>query len=104
MAHDWPGNVRELENALEYATIVEKGPVIGPSSLPQRLSGPGGEAPAPSLRDKLNVFERQVLLETLLRANWACKPAAAALGIDARNLSYFLRKHNLSRGVGAGRQ
>jgi hypothetical protein len=38
-----------------------------------------------SMRDKLNVFEKQILLETLGRSNWARKPAAAALGIDARN-------------------
>jgi PAS domain S-box-containing protein len=102
MEHDWPGNVRELENAIEYATLVEKGSVICPLSLPGRLSGSAGtrgaeSPPAPSMRDKLNVFEKQILLETLVRSNWARKPAATALGIDARNLSYFLRKHNLSR-------
>ena len=101
MAHDWPGNVRELENAIEYATLVERGSVIRPCSLPGRLPSAGGrgaESPAePSMRDKLNVFEKQILTETLVRSNWARKPAAAALGIDARNLSYFLRKHNLSR-------
>ena len=102
MEHDWPGNVRELENAIEYATLVEKGSIIRPSSLPGRLPGSAGarsaESPAvPSMRDKLNVFEKQILLETLVRSNWARKPAAAALGIDARNLSYFLRKHKLSR-------
>ena len=36
--HDWPGNVRELENAMEHAVIVEKGPVILPSSLPMNLA------------------------------------------------------------------
>jgi transcriptional regulator with PAS, ATPase and Fis domain len=99
--YDWPGNVRELENAIEYAVIIEKGDVIRVSSLPATLTAKRGSDRSDgivdlSLRDKLKVLERQILLDTLARYNWAKKEAAARLGIDARNMSYFLRKHNLS--------
>lgn len=104
--HDWPGNVRELENAMEHAVIVEKNPVILPSSLPMDLakSRPAkddSELPAEmGLRDKLILLERQILLDTLLRTHGVKKHTAAMLGIDARNLPYLLRKHRVGNEFG----
>lgn len=102
--HNWPGNVRELENAVEYVAIVEKDPIVSPTSLPMNLTksrevdnDPKLSA-KPGLREKLNLFERQILLEALLRANWVKKQAAVMLRIDPRNLPYLLRKHHLSEG------
>lgn len=100
--YEWPGNVRELENAVEHAVIVEKGPVMLPSSLPMNLThARDGENASElqtemGLREKLNLLEKQILLETLGRTNGIKKQAAALLGVDARNLPYLLRKHNLS--------
>jgi two-component system, NtrC family, response regulator AtoC len=97
--HDWPGNVRELENAVEHAVIVQTGQVILPSSLPMNLakSCDGGGTPERStelgLRKQLNLLEKQILLDTLLRAHGIKKQAAAMLGIDPRNMPYLLRKH-----------
>lgn len=99
--HDWPGNVRELENAVEHAVIVEKGPVILPSSLPMNLcksssiKDDSNFSAEVGLREMLILFERQILLDTLLRAHGIKKHTAAMLGIDARNLPYFLRKHHV---------
>ena len=101
--HDWPGNVRELENAVEHAVIVEKGQVVLPSSLPMNLtkSCDGEVTPEHStelgLREQLNLLEKQILLDTLLRAQGIKKQAAAMLGIDPRNMPYLLRKHRLVR-------
>lgn len=103
--HDWPGNVRELKNAVEHAVIVEKGSVISPASLPMNLTrsremeNDAQLVTELGLRDKLNLFEKQILLETLLRANWIKKQAAAMLGIDPRNLPYLLRKHHVGEDV-----
>jgi two-component system response regulator AtoC len=102
MVHDWPGNVRELENAIEHAVIVEKNPAVLPSSLPMNLTKPhtakvnSDLSIELGLRDKLNLLERQIILDTLMRANWIKKRAADMLRIDARNMPYLLRKHNLS--------
>ena len=104
--HDWPGNVRELENAMEHAVIMEKGPVILPSSLPMNLakSGPAKDDSKLSaemgLREKLTLLERQILLDTLLRAHGVKKHTATMLGIDARNLPYLLRKHRVGSEFG----
>lgn len=102
MHYEWPGNVRELENAVEHAVIVGKGPVIYPSDLPSKLTLHGKlqenqDFPKElSLRDQLNLFEKQIIQNALRRANGVKKKAAAMLHIDPRNFPYLLRKHNLN--------
>ena len=101
LQYDWPGNVRELENAVEHAVIVEKGPAIRPSSLPMNLAQSGAmegapePAVEPGLREKLNLLEKEILLEALSRAQGIKRQAAAMLHVDPRNLPYLLRKHDL---------
>lgn len=105
LQYDWPGNVRELENAIEHAVIVEKGPAIRPSSLPTNLAESGAmeSAPEPAvepgLREKLNLLEREILLEALSRAHGIKCQAAAMLRVDPRNLPYLLRKHHLGENI-----
>ena len=102
MQYDWPGNVRELENALEYAVIVGKGSVILPCTLPANITMNGtlGEADCgslePGLRERLNLLEKQIILDVLTRAKGVKKHAAEMLQIDPRNFPYLLRKHDLS--------
>jgi transcriptional regulator with GAF, ATPase, and Fis domain len=98
-AYPWPGNVRELENAVEHALVVEVEDRIQSRSLPARIQdhtrerGTGrGHGP----RERVNVFERQVILDTLRETNWVRRRAARALGIEPRNFSYFLRKHDIT--------
>jgi transcriptional regulator with GAF, ATPase, and Fis domain len=102
MKHDWPGNVRELENAVEHAVLVEKSLVISLSSLPMNLIPQEATEASKELglRDMLNLFEKEIILDTLIRANWIKKRAADMLRIDARNLPYLLRKHKLSEDLG----
>jgi transcriptional regulator with GAF, ATPase, and Fis domain len=100
LGHDWPGNVRELENAIEHAVIVEDGAIVDSGSLPMSLRKSRElDALAPprdlNLRERLLLAERQILLDTLARANGIRKRAAEMLGIDSRNMPYFLRKHHL---------
>ncbi len=83
---------------MEHAVLVEKSPVFSPASLPMNLT-PEETSDASTelgLRDMLNQLEKQIILDTLIRANWIKKRAADMLRIDARNLPYLLRKHNLS--------
>lgn len=101
MQYDWPGNVRELENAVEHAVLVEKSLIVSTTSLPMNLTRQESSETATELglRDMLNLFEKQIILDTLMRANWIKKRAADMLRIDARNLPYLLRKHNLYDGL-----
>lgn len=96
MEYDWPGNVRELENTIEYAAILEKSRHLRPCSLPDKFQ-PSRRRCRRSLRDRLQAAEKQFILEALSKTNWVKSQAAELLGIDRRNLSYFLRKHDMQR-------
>jgi DNA-binding NtrC family response regulator len=101
-AYHWPGNVRELRNAVERAMILD--PAHGLESLDLAQEG----APLPlaaaaptadrelNLRESLNRLERELLLEAQRRAGGVRKEAARLLGIDPRNLAYYLHKHDLA--------
>jgi SAM-dependent methyltransferase len=93
MDYAWPGNVRELENTVEYAAILEKERFLGVGSLPDKLK-PGAE-PDRSLKRRLEIAERQIILEALLATKGVKTRAATLLGIDRRNFSYFLNKHGI---------
>jgi len=102
-AYHWPGNVRELRNAVERAMILD--PSHGLESLDLAQEGaplPLAGAAAPTadrelnLRESLNRLERELLLEAQRRAGGVRKEAARLLGIDPRNLAYYLHKHDLA--------
>jgi two-component system, NtrC family, response regulator AtoC len=100
-AYPWPGNVRELRNVIERAMILDPArglqdldlaPGSAPASPPDGSPRAGREL---NLRDALNKLERELLLEAHRRAGGVRKEAAHLLGIDPRNLSYYMRKHEL---------
>jgi len=93
MDYTWPGNVRDLENTIEYAVILEKGRNLSVGSLPDKLRRE--PKPSCSLKNRLEIAERQIILEALSTTNGVKNRAANLLGIDRRNFSYFLRKHGL---------
>jgi transcriptional regulator with PAS, ATPase and Fis domain len=93
MDYAWPGNVRELENTVEYAIILEKGRLLGVGSLPDKLRRES--EPDRSLKRRLEIAERQIILEALLATKGVKTRAATLLGIDRRNFSYFLNKHGI---------
>ncbi len=99
-AYPWPGNVRELRNVIERAMILD--PAHGLENLdlaPGGTVAPAEDVPVAerglNLRDALNKLERELLLEAHRRAGGVRKEAARLLGIDPRNLSYYMRKHDL---------
>ncbi len=89
----WQGNVRELENTVEYAVILEKGRNLSATSLPDKLTR--NQRPSCSLKNRLEIAERQIILEALSTTNGVKNHAANLLGIDRRNFSYFLHKHGI---------
>jgi Nif-specific regulatory protein len=94
MDYAWPGNVRELENTIEYAVILETGPVLRAASFPDKLR-PHATDERPSLKARLALAERQIILEALHTCNGVKTRTAEFLGIDRRNLTYFLHKHGI---------
>jgi DNA-binding NtrC family response regulator len=98
-AYHWPGNVRELRNVIERAVLLSKSEEIHPSSLPFQVptAAPAGISGDLNLRAIMAAEERRTLIEALRRAEGVRREAARLLGIDARNLGYFLKKHGLER-------
>jgi DNA-binding NtrC family response regulator len=103
--YDWPGNVRELRNIMERASILA-GPrpidaqvleaIVGAST---RLdTQPPGEGDL-NVRRRVDALERQLITEALSRAGGKKRQAAALLGIDPKNLGYYLRKHGVAAGA-----
>ncbi len=102
-SYHWPGNVRELRNVIERGLLLEKSERLTAASLPFHLRRP----PAPrraaaaecaeglNLRANLAATESRLLTEALERAQGVKRDAARLLGIDERNLAYFLKKHGL---------
>ena len=48
-----------------------------------------------NLRDSLHRVERSLIVEAHRRSRGVRREAARLLGIDARNLAYYFRKHGL---------
>ncbi len=109
-AYRWPGNVRELRNVLERAVILAGGRVPD-AAIFREILGDGARAEGTTdrtslnLRERVDVLERDLILEALARTGGKKREASALLGVDPRNLGYYLRKHGLSeKGPSGGGQ
>ncbi|MCL6584098.1 MAG: sigma 54-interacting transcriptional regulator [bacterium] len=100
VSYNWPGNIRELKNVIENAVIMESTDTIQVSSLPHYLLTENRQKTIPpehefNLKMQLKTYERQLILKALNKANWVKTRASKLLGIDQRNLSYFIKKHHI---------
>jgi transcriptional regulator with GAF, ATPase, and Fis domain len=93
--YSWPGNVRELRNVIERAVLLEGTSELQPNSVPFEPSPEAGEDGDLKLRSSLKRTERRLLERALAQSGGSKRGAAKLLGIDERNLGYFLRKHGL---------
>jgi len=100
-AHSWPGNVRELEHALESLVALSPEGELDLSLLPG-----GGEsaeaAPVLSLRQRVEAYERGLLVAALRAARYSRTEAARALGISRVTLHDKLHKYGLAHGEEGG--
>jgi transcriptional regulator with PAS, ATPase and Fis domain len=101
-AFSWPGNVRQLKNVVEHAALL-----AADTSLVEADGNPAfdflrelrpsrSEPQCLNLRKRLHAVEGEILFEALRRSGGRRKHAAELLGIDCRNLSYYLKKHALA--------
>jgi two-component system response regulator HydG len=91
----WPGNVRELENVVEQAVVLCRGETVDVADLPEEITGDRG--PQDVLRipvgNTLAEAERELILETLRKANGNKTQAAKMLGIGVRTLYRKLEEY-----------
>ncbi|MGC3997687.1 MAG: sigma-54 dependent transcriptional regulator [Anaeromyxobacter sp.] len=101
--HPWPGNVRELENAIEGLVALSPAEGLDLSLLP---GGPPGAAPegaaaveeagaALPLKQRVEAYERALIVEGLRGARGNRSEAARRLGMSRVTLHDKLRKYGL---------
>ncbi len=98
--YDWPGNVRELHNALTRASIVARGPSVGPEHLAlgfqaARRGPPKGSGRVPdgdlTLDGAIECQIRRVLEQT----DGNKTEAASLLGISRSRLTRYVERLGL---------
>ena len=96
-SYSWPGNVRELRNVVERVLLLATADAVDAATvhaaLPQTgVSGAatGAQQGAPlqsgTLSERVDAFERQVLLGELRRNNYHMSNTARALGLERSHL------------------
>ena len=92
-AYHWPGNVRELENCIERAVLLSTDGVIHGHHLPPTLqtsdaSDTVGEG---TLEERVSLFERDIIVDALKRANGNMAEAARDMRSTPRIIRYKVR-------------
>ncbi len=105
-AYRWPGNVRELQNVIERAVLLGKASVIGLEDLPAGLTAGGPVVLDPvgnrTLKQALEMPERQIILEVLQSHQWNRFATAEALGINRTTLYKKMKRLGLEEPQHAG--
>ncbi|MSR22337.1 MAG: sigma-54-dependent Fis family transcriptional regulator [Gemmatimonadetes bacterium] len=93
-AHSWPGNVRELINLFERLSILHAGRRVEPEGIRHALDSPHTRAASvpnrrsdsPSLRERLDEHEAELIRDALRAARENVAEAARRLRTDRANL------------------
>jgi DNA-binding NtrC family response regulator len=93
-AYDWPGNVRELENAVEYAVMIARDPVVGEDALPPQVRKSKGVAESSGVA--LEDVEARHIVKILESTGWNQDQAALALGIGRTTLWRKLKGYGIT--------
>ena len=113
--YDWPGNIRELRNLVERLVIMTEGEVITQqavlAALPEmgadfrratEMTGVSAVHPEVSLRQRIEMFERDLLLQEFTRAQGNVSRTAANLKTDRANLHRKLKRYGIKVSMATG--
>jgi two-component system, NtrC family, response regulator HydG len=102
VSYQWPGNVRELRNVIERAIILAGNNPIDLEHLPQALSNNTNSVSllAPiednlGFDEKIEAFEKQLILTAYEESGKVKAKAAKQLGIDRNRFRYKLEKFGI---------
>ncbi len=93
--HSWPGNVRELKNVIEQASILNEDGIIKPQHMPAitvKNTPDLSRSDEMPIDDKLNLMEREIIIEALKKTGGVQVKAAGILGINQRSLWHRIKK------------
>jgi len=102
----WPGNVRSLEHAIERAAVLSDKEILEPAdflrtpdSRPGSVLTPGaspGLLGGGTLRDAVELAERQAIAAALAAAAGNRREAAKRLGVSLRTLFYKMDRYGIA--------
>ncbi len=98
LMQDWPGNVHELKNAAERLSLGFALDLLS-SGNPSKLIGSTGQSRREEkpLVDKINAFEKTLLVQELTRTRGNVKQAYSTLGLPRKTFYDKMTKHGLKR-------
>ena len=98
--YEFPGNVRELKSMIERAVLLADDTNIIEThhfpNLPLTASPVVSAVHGGVLKEMVDRYERQVLIDSLKKHRGNQKNTAIALGVARRTLLYKLSKHNIN--------
>ncbi len=103
MDYDWPGNVRELKYVTERLTYKIDGDTIFPHHLPEDIKSYYTDhdiaraVAGKSFSEKVDNFQKRLLMSALLRSDWKLKRAAKYLGMEHETLKQLCDKYNVGK-------
>jgi DNA-binding NtrC family response regulator len=89
--YSWPGNIRELRNVLERAVVLATSEKIELKELPDKLLVMK-EVEGDLLKNKIDSYEKKVIVDTLEVHSWNKEEAARMLGVDLATLYRKIKK------------
>ena len=94
MAYHWPGNVRELENCIERAVLLSTDGVVHAHHLPPTLqtSDASDTVETGSFKDKVHLFERDLIVDALKRCNGNLTATARDLKATPRIIRHRVKE------------
>ena len=99
--YNWPGNVRELENAIQRAVVLADSDTIYPTNLPLDIQTFQKDdylhylKEDASLTEKVENYEKELILKAMEKAGHVQTKAAKLLDINRTALIYKLKKYGL---------
>lgn len=101
--YDWPGNIRELENLIERLVVLKKEGTIDAADLPEKIFR---KASAPEVKEQfirfseeginlsreVELYENQLIVEALRKANGITSRAAQLLHLNRTTLVEKLKR------------
>ena len=97
----WPGNVRSLEHAIERAAVLSDKEILEPADFrptPDTPLTPGaspGSLGGATLRDAVELAERQAITAALTAAAGNRRDAAKRLGVSLRTMFYKMDRYGI---------
>ena len=102
LRYSFPGNVRELKGMVERAVLMCEGEHLSPEDF--SLSATATDhAGGSSFRERMDAFERDMLLQSLRNAGGNRSLAARQLGVARRTLLYRMAHLNIAPRFAEGR-